>query len=516
MADLHNNYADAANNTIPNATPASMSMSMSVGAPTTDQLERCGKWLVSIPRDDITVLRHTPEFQEFLRAFERLGHAHLRVIVNNNQTTIIAMETETETEKTPPAQSLSPDDTNISNNNHSVKWNEVVSIEKKKESDSSTDNNTIQCDIHSNNNCKCKCKFIESHAAFVNTDNLRNTIVSETDQPQTTIMLQQRQNQEQAAPHNNHAMVAAVVDPNSSYGNKQTISKATTTSNNKNNFLRFFTDDVLLRIFEFLRCRSLIQTSLTCSRFQELAIKSATQRSLDIANTRQLRNVMQLLRAREQIYYIDNNNNNTTDEQQGDDAAGTISDNNNNNKMTGASGSRVDFHVPVPTLLPGRRVLVTNAGDPEYNGVYYCTDCNGNGFVFTKPRFSSQQQQASHRVQGQTLHQLEDTGVFDNDDMNDDDNDNNNNNDPQQNLNGQQHLINNDNDDQFQPQRQQDIPNNTRLSGRFEGESAQSGQPLRCIIGKAYSNHVSIIEGDCRNVCVLRTVSRYSKKSSQQ
>jgi len=28
--------------------------------------------------------------------------------------------------------------------------------------------------------------------------------------------------------------------------------------------------------------------------------------------------------------------------------------------------------------LPGRRVLVENAGDPDFNGVYHCTDANGN------------------------------------------------------------------------------------------------------------------------------------------
>jgi hypothetical protein len=43
--------------------------------------------------------------------------------------------------------------------------------------------------------------------------------------------------------------------------------------------------------------------------------------------------------------------------------------------------------VPIPMLGLGRRVRVIGAGDPEYDGVYFCTGCNGNGFLFTKPRW---------------------------------------------------------------------------------------------------------------------------------
>jgi hypothetical protein len=48
-----------------------------------DRLERCGRWLLSIPRDDVIALRQTPEYGEFLQAFDRLGHTHRRVIVTN-------------------------------------------------------------------------------------------------------------------------------------------------------------------------------------------------------------------------------------------------------------------------------------------------------------------------------------------------------------------------------------------------------------------------------------------------
>ena len=179
-----------------------------------DQLERCGTWLSSIPRDDVCVLRETQEYSDFLRAFERLGQAHRRVISSNRNSPEIA----------PSYWSIS------------------------------------------------------------------------------------------------------------------------------NNFLQYLTaDDVILRIFEFLECKSLIRMAFACSRFRQLAYKSATQRTCDVMSTRKLQNVMQLLRAKEQIEGV---------------------------------GSGIDEnHVRVPILLLSRRMLVTDAGDPEYDGIYFCTGCNGNGFV---------------------------------------------------------------------------------------------------------------------------------------
>ena len=36
-------------------------------------LERCGRWLCAIPRDDVVALQQTSEYREFLAAFDRLG-----------------------------------------------------------------------------------------------------------------------------------------------------------------------------------------------------------------------------------------------------------------------------------------------------------------------------------------------------------------------------------------------------------------------------------------------------------
>ena len=114
-------------------------------------------------------------------------------------------------------------------------------------------------------------------------------------------------------------------------------------------------DDILLRVFEYLDCFSLVKMCHTCTRFKSLAIQNATQRSRDIAKSRQLDQAMKLLRAQEQIEGVGNN-------------------------------ILTDRPVRVPMLGLLQRVLVTGTGDPEFNGIYHCTESNGNGFVFTKPR----------------------------------------------------------------------------------------------------------------------------------
>jgi hypothetical protein len=209
------------------------------------------------------------------------------------------------------------------------------------------------------------------------------------------------------------------------------------------------TDDVIVRMLEFLECQSLIRASTTCSRFQQLGLQSAAQRTHAIAQSRQLCNVMQLLRAQEQI---------------------TEGDHYWNYSSASASSTG---HVRVPMLLLGRRIVVTDAGDPEYNGVYYCTNANGNGFVFTKPRYPIVRVSAAYRR-------------------------------------GRDENVDADNDNHLRPGNQQQrqglpaaggnnphlhqripavpaVPQNDVDSSIYDGETAHPGQPLRCIISKRYS-----------------------------
>jgi len=289
-----------------------------------DQLERYGRWLSSIPRDDIIVLRETPEYQDFLRAFERLGHAHRRVISMNRST--VSMDESAHKVGHVPRSFVPPD----------------------------------------------------SYSSFTN------------------------------------------------------------------NFMQHMTaDDVILRVFEFLECHSLIRMALTCSRFRQLAYRSATQRTYDVATSRQLSNVMQLLRAKEQIDGVGNGMN--------------------------------DSHVRVPILLLSRRVLVTNSGDPELNGVYFCTGSNGNGFVFTKPRFPEQRVQRLSGVSAPSDVSLAPQGdgveerlweaaappPFLGADVN------------------------------MGAAAAGPLPIDQTPTSRFESEVAQPGQLLRCFIAKRFSNEVS-------------------------
>jgi len=188
-------------------------------------LERCGHWLISIPRDDVALLQNTAEYRDFLAAFERLGVAHRRTVTLERQT---LMEREND------------DMMEISNKQYS---------------------------------------FLQ-HLAV---------------------------------------------------------------------------DDVMLRVFEFIDCSSLVRTGTSCHRFRELSTRSAEQRTHRLADGRLLRNPLKMLRAQEQIEGV------------------------------GVREGTGPF-VPIPMLGLRKRVKVSGAGDPEFNGIYFCTGSNGNGFLFTKPR----------------------------------------------------------------------------------------------------------------------------------
>mmetsp|Transcript_9136 Transcript_9136/g.11265 ORF Transcript_9136/g.11265 Transcript_9136/m.11265 type:complete len:328 (+) Transcript_9136:70-1053(+) len=195
-----------------------------------DRLERYGRWLMSIPRDDVEALNGTPEYVAFLQAFERLGDAHRLVVIRKNETSM------------------------CSNNGHNENRNGIR-----------------------NGSINIGYSFLQ-HLAV---------------------------------------------------------------------------DDVILRVFEFLGCEALVRTSTTCHRFRSLALRSAEQRTNDMVNSRILGSAMKMLRAKEEI--------------------------------DGVEPGLGPF-VRIPTLGLRRRIEVCRAGDIEFNGVYFCTGSNENGFVFSKPR----------------------------------------------------------------------------------------------------------------------------------
>jgi F-box-like len=130
-------------------------------------------------------------------------------------------------------------------------------------------------------------------------------------------------------------------------------------------FLQYVaTDDILLRIFRYVDCGSVVNAGRTCTRFRDLANAHAVEMSRPMAARRQLASPMALWKAYEQVVM---------------------------------GGYAVSRHapiparvVPIPTLLLSKCVRVRACGDAEYNGIYHCTGCNGNGYVFTKPRYPIQ------------------------------------------------------------------------------------------------------------------------------
>ena len=114
-------------------------------------------------------------------------------------------------------------------------------------------------------------------------------------------------------------------------------------------------DEIWFRVLDYLDCFSLVKVMQTCRRAHDLCISHATQRTRMFRQERSL-NPLQLVRAQEQCLDINSHG----------------------------------PPVPIPSLLLPHPVVVTGAGDSDFNGVYYCTGCNGNGYYFTKPRNQNQ------------------------------------------------------------------------------------------------------------------------------
>eukprot|EP00584_Thalassiosira_punctigera_P006558 CAMPEP_0172537704 /NCGR_PEP_ID=MMETSP1067-20121228/9259_1 /TAXON_ID=265564 ORGANISM="Thalassiosira punctigera, Strain Tpunct2005C2" /NCGR_SAMPLE_ID=MMETSP1067 /ASSEMBLY_ACC=CAM_ASM_000444 /LENGTH=521 /DNA_ID=CAMNT_0013323059 /DNA_START=115 /DNA_END=1680 /DNA_ORIENTATION=- len=242
-------------------------------------LERCGRWLMAIPRDDVVALQQTSEYREFLYSFDKLGEAHRRTVTLERQHLLMESEDKEAAE-------------------YSASVSATAAL-----ADFSTSNHTL-CPPSS----PTKKRISSSIATF---------------QP----------------PRLSHP-----------------LSPTSALRRRRYSFLQHLAvDDVLLRIFEFIDCSSLVRTGTTCHRFRELTTRSAEQRTQRLADGRLLRSAMKMLRAQEQIEGV---------------------------------GPREEAgpFVPIPMLGLRRRVKVVGAGDPEYNGIYFCTGSNGNGFLFTKPR----------------------------------------------------------------------------------------------------------------------------------
>ncbi|KAL7519325.1 hypothetical protein ACHAWX_004096 [Stephanocyclus meneghinianus] len=244
-------------------------------------LERCGRWIMSIPRDDVVALQNTLEYKEFLNAFDRLGEAHRRTVM----------------------------------------------LERR--------------------------HLLETEDALASSTSIPGDIT-------------------EAVPSDMSSRDTLTAHPFTRY-HSYPIAIAECTRRRRFSFLQHLAvDDVLLRIFEFIDCSSLVRTGTTCHRFHELTNRSAEQRVVSLTDGRLLRSAMKMLRAQEQI-----------------EGVNVFED----------SG----HYVPIPMLGLRRRIKVSGAGDTEFNGIYFCTGSNGNGFLFTKPRVPDRRVRGGNRSFGQTV-----------------------------------------------------------------------------------------------------------------
>ena len=283
-------------------------------------LERCGRWLMSIPRDDVVALQCTAEYRDFLLAFDRLGEAHRRTVMLERRQ---LMEREEDDMADYAAAASSHRFSTVNDNNNVV--------------DKSLATAAAAANV-----------FSPVHHISYNHLYLQPSSSSEQEKQSQTQLLRPQQLQ---TPHTQQEPQQQPTTPQQ----LQNLPPTPRTRRRYSFLQHLAVDDVLLRIFEFIDCFSLVRTGTTCHRFHELTLRSAEQRTHRLADGRLLRSAMKMLRAQEQI-----------------DGVGP--------REEGGP------FVPIPILGLRRRVKVTGAGDREYNGIYFCTGSNGNGFLFTKPR----------------------------------------------------------------------------------------------------------------------------------
>mmetsp|Transcript_51876 Transcript_51876/g.155688 ORF Transcript_51876/g.155688 Transcript_51876/m.155688 type:complete len:471 (-) Transcript_51876:219-1631(-) len=320
-----------------------------------DRLERCGRWLLSIPRDDVLALQQTAEYSEFVQAFERLGCAHRRAIAQNQRE--LLMECEADEDRM----------------------------------------------VMSNGEGTCVGGGCASSPARLNSE------TSPVSSPRASLPR------------------APVCSPRSLHRRSYS-------------FLQHLAvDDVVLSVLSFLDCAALVRTSRTCHRIRSLTRRSASQRTHDMAGTRVLADPMRMLRAKEQIEGVGPTRRRSS---------GGVGEDTED-------GWRVPF-VRVPMLGLSRRVEVNGAGDEEYNGVYFCTGSNGNGFLFTKPRVPERRVRGRlGRGRGYSV-----VGEGNGDDEN----------------------------VALESGRFEAIATDTAARGGPYGEEAPPGRLLRCVIAKRFSN----------------------------
>ena len=374
-----------------------------------DTLEQSGRYLLSIPRYDVKSLQPCPEYRQFLDALEQLGEAHRRVVFMRNCE--IQVQSSSDEEGEAPGEGAGFGEgqdariINIGADRHGLKSPTLDSV---------------------SSSCGSSVPYSPTPASPPSGTSQRKSLRS--------ILAS-------ASLDTSEGDLRPLEDPHPSAPRRNRLRPSTIRRNEVQLTGRPYysllqhipSDDELLRVLEYLNCRNLIQMGNTCHRFHGLSEQSAVQRTG--AYTTDGMTPHSPARNRLGAAVI------AAAAADGADAEEADGGQDNDNlvpvdigvghlfiplgghaepAIPPASPTRSAAALQRGAILPGgsaspmhllrayeqaegispragpfvrmpflglpRRVEVSRCGDEEFNGIYFCTGCNGNGFVFTKPR----------------------------------------------------------------------------------------------------------------------------------
>jgi len=374
-----------------------------------DTLEQSGRYLLSIPRYDVRSLQSCPEYRQFLDALEKLGEAHRRVVFMRNCEIQV--------------QSSSSDEEGEAGEGAGF---------GESSQDASFNISADRCGLKSptldsaSSSCGSSVPYSPTPASPPSGASQRKSLRS--------ILAS-------ASLDTSEGDLPPLEDPHPSASRRNRLRPSTIRQNELQLTGRPYysllqhipSDDELLRILEYLNCRNLIHMGNTCHRFHGLSEQSAVQRTDAYATDGMAphspaRN--RLGAAAVAAAAADGADAEEADGGQDNDnlvpvdigvghlfiplgghaepaippASPTRSAAALQRGAILPGGSASPMHllrayeqaegisprtgpfVRMPFLGLPRRVEVSRCGDEEFNGIYFCTGCNGNGFVFTKPR----------------------------------------------------------------------------------------------------------------------------------
>lgn len=403
-----------------------------------DTLEQSGRYLLSIPRYDVQSLQSCPEYKQFLDALDMLGEAHRRCVFMRNCE--IQVQSNSDDEQGEEEEAVGGSHDTTARTTRSTSGCEDVVSEVTECGDSSGGG------VKSPALGSVASHTCTTGSSCSNSDPYSPTPTSPpsaSDHKSLSGMLASASVEDTGEGPDD---LPPLEDPNHNSAHHPSTSSTRHSHRANNSARRSYSllqhlpsDDELLRILEYLNCRHLIQMGNTCHRFHELSEQSAVQRTGAYATDGMTlrasgRNdhshaAVAVAGAAAGAADAQDDDGNEEDEAEQDNfvpvnigvghlfiplgghaepaippssptrsaavmqrgdllpggSAGPMQLLRAYEQAEGISPRTGPF-VRMPFLGLPRRVSVNGCEDEEFNGIYFCTGCNGNGFVFTKPR----------------------------------------------------------------------------------------------------------------------------------